>query len=140
MIAIIQNGKFTGVVYDELTPPVKAWLDKYGASYIYTDTAPTNIGTVEAPDYGAPTAEQIAEGEIAQAQAEINAVETMPRSVRELILDNVGSGLSIRDETLEIAEAEEAMIESKRVIMRGKRLELNKLKAQVASNNNESRA
>ena len=81
MFAIIENGKFTGVTYDEITPHVQAWLTKYGASYIETDEAPVNIGTDEEPDYGAPMAEQLVAATEAAAFAAIdNLVSTTFKS------------------------------------------------------------
>lgn len=73
MYAIVENGKFTGVVYAEVTKAVKNHADKYNLKLVEVETAPINKAKEGEPaDYGAPppyTPEQ-------QAQALIKAVAT----------------------------------------------------------------
>lgn len=57
---INKSGKFTGVVYLELTENVKAWHEENGYTWLpVLESKLPNLGTEENPDYGAPTQAQL---------------------------------------------------------------------------------
>lgn len=88
MYATIENGKFTGAMYDELTQAVIDHHTQYNLTYIKLDKPLINIGTDEEPDYGAPTQEELSNVALAEWKASrAEAVGNIKITVDNMLLD-----------------------------------------------------
>jgi len=79
MYATIENGKFTGTVYAELTQAVIDYHEQYGLTWVAIQSPLQNSGTDEEPDWGSPTFDQLRQakqGQILQAyESECSAIK-----------------------------------------------------------------